>query len=68
MQNVIAESGSALEHWALDEDPLDSAYAIAVENGCEDEISGPDDIDGIYGCMMNLTMEVIAVGINDLSV
>jgi len=48
---VIAESGSALEYWAIDSNPLQSASILANICGCNDASSQSD----IYDCLMKKT-------------
>ncbi|CAL4235994.1 unnamed protein product, partial [Meganyctiphanes norvegica] len=55
-QGVIGQSGSALEHWALDSDPLESAEVIGSLNGC-DTVSR----ETLYECMMTKTGDEMAM-------
>ncbi|XP_076054017.1 juvenile hormone esterase-like [Oratosquilla oratoria] len=54
---VIGESGSALEHWALDLDPIFAAEFVGDANGCEDV----EDHKALYDCMMGLDAGNIAL-------
>ncbi|MDK2413683.1 carboxylesterase family protein, partial [Aphanizomenon sp. 202] len=45
---VIGESGSALEHWSHDPDPVLSAELLGEANGCP-----TDDHQALYDCMMS---------------
>ena len=42
IHNVIAESGSSLEHWAFEEEPLGASYIIAERVGCLEAGIEPD--------------------------
>ncbi|XP_047474799.1 juvenile hormone esterase-like [Penaeus chinensis] len=53
---VIGESGSALEHWSHDPDPITSAELIGAANGCS-----PDDHAALYDCMMKLSADDLAM-------
>lgn len=53
---VIGESGSALEHWAHDPDPIGSAIAIGDYNGCETE-----DLTELYVCMRDLDADILSM-------
>ncbi|KAK7079160.1 Carboxylesterase 5A [Halocaridina rubra] len=59
---VIGDSGSAVDHWALDTEPLASAALVAGKNGCPNDTSVPDEI---YECMMNMPHENISLNIWD---
>lgn len=59
---VIGESGSALEHWSHDPDPIGSAILIAWYNGCTSEVEDLDvQLDEIFDCMMNKTDDELAM-------
>ncbi|KAG7156928.1 Venom carboxylesterase-6-like 5 [Homarus americanus] len=51
-RGVIGESGSALEHWSHDSDPIGSAFAVGHNAGCQ-----TNDADELYECMLNMTAD-----------
>lgn len=53
---VIGESGSALEHWSHDPDPVLSAELLGEANGCP-----TDDHQALYDCMMSKSADDIAM-------
>ncbi|CAL4067283.1 unnamed protein product, partial [Meganyctiphanes norvegica] len=55
-RGVIGESGSALEHWAIDFDPIESAETIAGLHGCNIETR-----ETIYECMMTKSDDEMAM-------
>ncbi|KAK7079156.1 Carboxylesterase 5A [Halocaridina rubra] len=56
---VIGESGSAMEQWALDPEPLVSARLIAGRNGCPNDTSVTED--QIFTCMIGKPHEVLSL-------
>lgn len=54
-RGVLAESGSALDHWSLDPDPVTSAILIAERNGCAN-----DSLKDLYDCMMKVPADQLS--------
>lgn len=53
---VIGESGSALEHWSHDPDPITSAEVIADYNGCPTE-----NHTELYECMRDMDADTLSL-------
>ncbi|KAK7079163.1 Carboxylesterase 5A [Halocaridina rubra] len=56
---VIGESGSALEHWGLDPEPLVSARLVAGRNGCPNDTSVTEE--EIFECMITIPHEELSL-------
>lgn len=55
-RGVIGESGSALEHWSHDPDPITSAEVIAANNGCP-----TDNHTELYECMRDMDADTLSL-------
>lgn len=60
---MIGESGSALEHWSHDSDPVGSARLVGHANDCPTE-----DLGELYNCMMEKDAGQLALNMDAFAV
>ena len=70
---MIAESGSILEHWALEEDPIEASYIIARNENIKclkpDETpQTPQDLRKLGNCMRKAPAEALLDAVTNLVV
>nr|XP_045617860.1 juvenile hormone esterase-like [Procambarus clarkii] len=53
---VIGESGSALEHWSHDPDPIGSAKLVGAHAGCP-----TDNLQTLYDCMRDMPADTLSL-------
>ncbi|KAK7079158.1 hypothetical protein SK128_021590 [Halocaridina rubra] len=59
---IIGESGSSLEYWGLDPEPLVSGLLVAGINGCPNDTDTP--VAEIFDCMKDVPADDIALNLN----